>query len=245
MEGLTTGLVIICANLPCESVHNQFKDYKHKTFHTYYHNFEAYSRVSLECILFGHKTLKMFTKSTRARTEIWLRLCLSRNMEFPALVLRNFGPFVPGITSSGGAAGEEGEGVRSNRAGCGQLLCTKKCLAAADIYWPQVSSIKPQFTFIPFKSFLVLRFRESRGRPITRGNLARRPWLKTILSSHSPLLSKQEPLVKVISQISPQVCRLFYPITHKRKVHYICSMIPFLSLSLSLGRSWPAASCTS
>ena len=64
-------------------------------------------------------------------------------MEFPALVLRNFGPFVPGITSGGGggggAAGEEEEGVRSNRAGCGQLLCTKKCLAAADIYWPQVS----------------------------------------------------------------------------------------------------------
>ena len=66
-------------------------------------------------------------------------------MEFPALVLRNFGPFVPGITSGSGgrgAAGEE-EGVRSNRAGCGQLLCTKKCLAAADIYWPQVSKVKP------------------------------------------------------------------------------------------------------
>ena len=76
----------------------------------------------------------------RGKSEIWLRLCLSRNMEFPALVLRNFGPFVPGITSSGGVAGEEGEGVRSNRAGCGQLLCTKKCLAAADIYWPQVRS---------------------------------------------------------------------------------------------------------
>ena len=67
-------------------------------------------------------------------------------MEFPALVLRNFGPFVPGITAAEGAAtsGEGGggqEGVRSRRPGCGQILCTKRCLAAADIYWPQVSSI--------------------------------------------------------------------------------------------------------
>ena len=74
------------------------------------------------------------------------RLCLSRNMEFPALVLRNFGPFVPGITAAsegaiteGGAGGQEG--VRSRRAGCGQILCTKRCLAAADIFWPQVCSI--------------------------------------------------------------------------------------------------------
>ena len=68
-------------------------------------------------------------------------------MEFPALVLRNFGPFVPGITAGEGAAaaaaeGGEERGVRSVRAGCGQLLCTKKCLAAADIYWPQVRQIE-------------------------------------------------------------------------------------------------------
>ena len=112
------------------------------------------SSATLECVFFGpKKPLKCLCRQEECRKEVSLRLCLSRNMEFPALVLRNFGPFIPGITSTGGdvAAGDE-DGVRSNRAGCGQLLCTKKCLAAADIYWPQVRTVKPPVTYLQFQS---------------------------------------------------------------------------------------------
>jgi hypothetical protein len=54
-------------------------------------------------------------------------------MEFANVILRNFGAFIPGMTS-----GVASVTVKTMREGCGQLLCSKKCLGTADIYWPQV-----------------------------------------------------------------------------------------------------------
>jgi len=56
--------------------------------------------------------------------------------------MRNFGAFVPGLTS-GVANGRDGGGdphfIKSMKEGCGKLLCNKRCLGTADIFWPQVS----------------------------------------------------------------------------------------------------------
>ncbi|TRY78188.1 hypothetical protein TCAL_04263 [Tigriopus californicus] len=58
-----------------------------------------------------------------------VRLCLARNMEFCGVVLQNFGAFIPGITGE--------PFVKSMKEGCGKLMCTKRCLGTADIFWPQ------------------------------------------------------------------------------------------------------------
>ena len=38
---------------------------------------------------------------------------------------------MPGLTG-------DGSFVKSMREGCGKLLCTRRCMGTADIYWPQV-----------------------------------------------------------------------------------------------------------
>ena len=70
--------------------------------------------------------------------QLLVRLCLAKNLEFPQLILRNFGAFVPGVTGD--------PFVKSMREGCGHLYCVKKCLGTADIYWPQVS--KKTYTYL-------------------------------------------------------------------------------------------------
>ena len=55
-------------------------------------------------------------------------------MDFPALILKNFGAFIPGIR------GGDSVNVRGLSRPCGHLLCNKRCIPVADIHWPQVFS---------------------------------------------------------------------------------------------------------
>ena len=64
---------------------------------------------------------------------IMTRICLARDMEFPTIILKNFGAFIPGIRSG------DLVGVRGLSRPCGHLLCNKRCIPIANIHWPQVS----------------------------------------------------------------------------------------------------------
>lgn len=69
-------------------------------------------------------------------------------MEFSALIMRNFGAFIPGggetnhshhnNAAEASTASSFPTFSKSMREGCGNLLCAKRCLGVADIFWPQV-----------------------------------------------------------------------------------------------------------
>ena len=65
---------------------------------------------------------------------ILTRLCLARDMEFAALIMKNFGAFIPGIRG-------DTVNVRGLCRPCGHLMCSKACIPVADIHWPQVIAI--------------------------------------------------------------------------------------------------------
>jgi len=61
--------------------------------------------------------------------------------------MRNFGAFVPGMMAAAANGADGGDGgdasfLKSMREGCGKLLCNKRCLGTADIFWPQVTEIR-------------------------------------------------------------------------------------------------------
>ena len=71
---------------------------------------------------------------------VMTRLCLCRDMEFPTLILKNFGAFIPGIRG-------DLVKVRGLSRPCGHLLCNKRCIPVADIHWPQVLKCCLNFRF--------------------------------------------------------------------------------------------------
>lgn len=68
------------------------------------------------------------------------RLCLSRDMEFVSLIMKNFGAFIPGIRG-------DNVNVRGLSRPCGHFMCNKRCIPVAGIHWPQVSSLNKTETF--------------------------------------------------------------------------------------------------
>ena len=106
----------------------------------------ASSPEKLSTPSFVHVLGRMAATQPAPDWPLLVRLCLARNLEFSQLVMRNFGAFVPGVT---GAAAF----VKSMGEGCGNLLCVRRCLGTADIFWPQVRGHSVQRFLTFFKTF--------------------------------------------------------------------------------------------
>ena len=80
---------------------------------------------------------------------ILTRLCLARDMEFAALIMKNFGAFIPGIRG-------DTVNVRGLCRPCGHLMCSKACIPVADIHWPQVICFFFELVLFSFSTFTAL-----------------------------------------------------------------------------------------